>query len=325
MSFALILLLGGGPPVETLETAIYSNLRNSWLDVSKAASCAVWELLLTLVPWILVLLFQARSRRKFPQAGGAGADPTSGQGTSGRWGGPVLALAAFWVLPYLVLLAPDSWRALGDPSIRSDLGAPAWLSLRLAFCAALLAVVTAVAGLIASSKFKRAGRVIGLTLAVPSGVSALVLGLGFWTVFGSWVDPFEGNFAAMAVLQATLLVPVVFRALWPLTDGIRQNLLDAAATLGATPLRAFWIVEWPRWRRTVFGITAVAIGAALGELAAVSLFYSEKLVPLPLLIARWMGQYRFADARAVAGLLWLLSAGTVATVTTLGAVKVRSK
>jgi ABC-type Fe3+ transport system permease subunit len=66
-------------------------------------------------------------------------------------------------------------------------------------------------------------------------------------------------------------------------------------------------IEWPRWRGPIFSAFAGVAGASLGELGAVSFFYSEKLVPLPLLVSRWMRQYRFEEAQGIAALLFLLS------------------
>jgi ABC-type Fe3+ transport system permease subunit len=52
-------------------------------------------------------------------------------------------------------------------------------------------------------------------------------------------------------------------------------------------------------------------GASLGEVSAVSLFYNEDLIPLPLLVSRWTAQYRFGDAQAVAVLLLFLCSGVI--------------
>ncbi|MGZ3689674.1 MAG: ABC transporter permease subunit [Bdellovibrionota bacterium] len=78
MSFALVLILGGGPPVETLETALYSRVRYGTLDLEAAAACAVWQIAITLLPWTLVLLLPApiagerASGRRGSSAGGGG-------------------------------------------------------------------------------------------------------------------------------------------------------------------------------------------------------------------------------------------------------------
>jgi thiamine transport system permease protein len=76
--------------------------------------------------------------------------------------------------------------------------------------------------------------------------------------------------------------------------------------LGASPVSAFWAVEWPRWREPIIRVLSVSAASSLGELGAVSLFYSEKLIPLPLFISRLMQQYRFGDAQGVSALLFVL-------------------
>jgi len=43
MSFALVLILGGGPPVQTLEVALYSRLRYGTVDLPGAAACGIWS------------------------------------------------------------------------------------------------------------------------------------------------------------------------------------------------------------------------------------------------------------------------------------------
>ena len=62
----------------------------------------------------------------------------------------------------------------------------------------------------------------------------------------------------------------------------------------------------------VVSVLGMVAGASIGEVAAVSLFYSESMMPLPLLVTRWMGQYRFDEAMAIAALLFLVSGGLMA-------------
>ena len=237
----------------------------------------------------------------------------------------MLACFAF-IVPYGVLLFGGAFKAFANPDVSAELLAPLRISIALACAVTALALATALAGVITASwaagspanGVRPRPALVALLTSIqvlPSGISVLVLGLGLWLAYGRWVDPFEGSFAAMAILQATLFVPLAFRTLWPVAMGTQTRLLEAAATLGARPIRAFWIIEWPRWRGPLATAAGVIAGASLGEVAAVSLFYSENLIPLPLLVARWMGQYRFEEARAVAGLLLLLSAGTVSLVT----------
>jgi thiamine transport system permease protein len=305
MSFALVLILGGGPPVETLETALYARLRGGAVDLGGAASCAAWEMLLTLAPWALVLVLRSRE-------GGASARvraPRAARGQTRSWG--LLVLCGVFLVPYLAVFfgestGQDFWKQVSEP-LR--------LSLGIAALSAMGTLVTASLATVATMAAPRAWRALAeALLAIPSGLSVLVLGLGAWLAYGRWIDPFEGSLTAIVVLQVTVFFPLAFRMLWPVAQSAQKAPMEAAWTLGASPWRAFWLVDWPRWRASVFSALALVAGAALGEVAAVSLFYSEKLIPLPLLVSRWMGQYRFEDARAVAALLLVASAAVMAGV-----------
>ena len=307
MSFALVLILGGGPPVETLETALYARIRSGSVDFSGAAACALWELALTLLPWLLLMVARAFATRAGAGAGAA-VESRAGRGWEGRALGAVCFLA---IAPYLVILLSSPPTVFFDRELLSQLARPLAVSLELAACSAFGALTVAALGLTAlASARSRAARALLLgALSLPAGVSILVVGLGFWFAYGAWLDPFSGSFAAMVILQIALFAPVAFRVLWPLASGVQRRLLEAAVTLGASPLRAFWCVEWPRWRIAVGSALGLVAAASLGEVAAVSLFFSEDLVPVPLLITRWMGQYRFREAEALAGVLLILSAG----------------
>ena len=313
MSFALVLLLGGGPPVETLETALFGKIRYGGLDLAGAVSCAFWELLITFLPWLALIAIQSRSRAKtfvaVPPKSAAHSAPQSKVRTTF-----ILAVCAFTVMPYLVFLAEAHWSLFWSSDFLTQIIEPLELTLLLAVTSSLTIVITAVAGIIAvdslSGRLKSAALAL---LGLPAGISVLVLGLGFWLAYGRWIDPFEGSFLAMVALQTTLFFPLAFRSLWPVSQGIQKRLLDAAATLGASPLRAFMTVEWPRWRAPLLSSLTIVAGASIGEVAAVSLFYSERLIPLPLIVTRWMNQYRFEEAQLVAVILLILSAGMIAS------------
>jgi thiamine transport system permease protein len=224
-----------------------------------------------------------------------------------RKGGVSLAILII-LLPFIALVG----RAFPSGDFFRGLAAPLGVSLKLAFGSGLLALLSSVCGVYVAQILERRCRWLSLPfsllLTVPAGISVLVLGLGFWLAYGQWIDPFEGSFLAMLVLQAVVLTPFVFRSLWPVAKAGQPMLLELARTLGASKWRAFSVVEWPRWRAPVLGAFGLSVALSLGEVSAVSLFASDSLTPLSFLVARWMGQYRFDDAQAVALLLFVLSA-----------------
>lgn len=300
MSFALVLLLGGGPPVETLETAIYSRVRYSGADFSGAAAIGLWQMGLTLLPWIGVVMLRRRLK-KLPKSGTFSGvrplDPSKSSAFRKFLG------AAVWILPYLIVL-----KGVGTFPAGSEWG-PAFLnSVLLAGGSAVLTCFFACAAVYAG---RGRGALWEVLAGLPGGISALVLGLGFYLAYARWIDPFEGSRVAMILLQTALFFPIAYRVFWGAAQGVNGELITAARSLGASPLRAFWTVEGPRWTRLAGAVGVMVAGASLGEVAAVSLFSSERLMTLPLLQMRWMGQYRFQEAQAVAALLLVVSGGMI--------------
>lgn len=315
MSFAIVLLLGGGPPVETLETTIYSRVRFSALDLQGALGCALWQLLIVMIPWALVLSFH----RKSESLRGSWVSRLPFEASPRRVELIVLLLiCTIPVLPYLILFLPSGgadaggiWSLIFHSAFWKELQGPFLISMELAVSATLLSMLVAGSGIHVASQAPRVGRWVVLLMSLPSGISMLVLGLGFWLAYGEFIDPFEGSLLSMILLQATLFTPIAFRSLWPLARRLRRSGMDAARTLGASSFQAFFRVEWPRWKMPIVTTAALILGASLGEVAAVSLFYSEELVPLPLLLTRWMSQYQFEQAQGLAALLLVLSGGVM--------------
>lgn len=306
MSFALVMILGGGPPVETLETALYSRLRGGALDLGGAVSCAFWEMVLTLTPWLVVLALRARASG----LRGSTASVQSRQlsfGASPAWMGwlAVIATVVFSV-PYLAIFWGGGLAAILSGEFWTDASGPLRLSGMIAISVAAGTLLLAACAVVATSRASPSMRSgFSFVLSLPSGLSVLVLGLGMWLAYGGWIDPFEGSLAAIVGLQIIVFFPVAFRLLWPVAQVSQHSRMEAAWTLGASPWRAFWLVDWPRWRAPVASVLALVAALALGEVAAVSLFYSENLIPLPLLVSRYMGQYRFEEARAASALLFV--------------------
>jgi len=299
-SFAIVLLLGGGPPVETLETALYASLRFSTPDWDRAIGVASWQLLIAALPWAWVATRRVRVSWSAPAAAEERVAP----------GARILVLAAcaLWCLPYLVLLDPgllrDGFSRLGALELFHSIG----VTLRIAVCSAGIAVTVGLAGVLALSAASHGPQRLGLALVgAIGGLSAMLLGVGVWRAYEQWLDPLDGSLTAMIAVQVGLFLPLVFRALWPLAQTRSKAELEAAATMGAGAFQTFWWVEWPRWRPAIGSAVALVAGASVGEVAAVSLFYSERLVPLPMWVARLLGQYRFAEAQTVSAMLLVLA------------------
>jgi thiamine transport system permease protein len=312
MSFILVLILGGGPPIETLETALYIKVRSGGLDLSGAAACAFWQLILTFVPWLVLNRFQKKQSR-------ARKPSLFDRKVQSRSSIIPLLLICFFLSPYLYILRWSSlahfFDLLNHAHARDAIFAALVNSFKISIPTALLALAIALAGIWLDHRFrfKRffSEAVVNLMI-LPSGISTMVLGLGLFIAYRDVIDPFSSSLWPVIFLQSVFFVAVAFRVLRPISINWKQSELEAARTLGAGYFRSFREVEWPRWRMPIFASFSLITGAALGEVGAVSLFYNEQRVPLSLLLARWTSQYRFEDAQSVALVLMLISLTMIA-------------
>lgn len=290
MSFSIVLLLGGGPPVSTLETAIYERLRSGILDLEGASACALWQILLNVLP---IVLLRVLMREKTPLEQRA---DVSQQNTS--WF--VITLSFIWIIPYFFILDGffASWGALDElngiflTSFRDSLA----IALMTSFCTISLAGLST----ILLSKWRNNPLVyttLEALLSFPAGVSALVIGVGFWLAYGAWIDPFAQNFLIIVMIQTMLFLPAILRILFPTIGVTNLRKKELARTLGASPLALIKIVDWPTWRRPLLTGWSICFGMSFAEVASVSMFSGENLVPLPVLITQLLGQYKFAAAQ----------------------------
>ncbi|MBU3740509.1 MAG: iron ABC transporter permease, partial [Rhodoferax sp.] len=158
------------------------------------------------------------------------------------WGGP--GVEALTGLP-----APSPWAVLRDDYLRGRL---VWsLTQALATCAAALLLGLPLAWVLARLEF--AGRAAALRLlmlpfVVPTLVAAIGV-LGLWGPRG-WLGELAGvdlQGTPVLLLLGNLFfnLCLVVRAGVEALERVDARQLAAARTLGATPWRAFWRIEWP--------------------------------------------------------------------------------
>ncbi|WP_319825305.1 thiamine/thiamine pyrophosphate ABC transporter permease ThiP [Thalassovita sp.] len=308
-SFAVVLMLGGGPRATTLELAIYQAFRFEF-DLGRAATlAAIQAVLVGGVVWIGLRL-AARD------AQGAGLDRPVRRWDAGSWllkaqDTVVVMLAALFLLVPLGAVVvrgvagldkvPDSvWSAFGN-------------SIVVALSSTLLAVGLALWIAIASLRYGWA-EVLGM---LGLSVSPLVLGTGLFLMANPWVNPARLTFMVTALVNAVMILPFALRVLVPAVRGIEGNygrLADALGLSGWARLR--WLIL-PRARRAIGFAAGLAAAMSMGDLGVVALFADPQQATLPLQMYRLMGAYRMEAASGAAlillaaslSLFWLFDRG----------------
>ena len=159
--------------------------------------------------------------------------------------------------------------------------------------AGMTVLISLVLGFPVASALARPGkleRALDPFLMLPLGASAVTLGLGYIISFNQpplflltspWLVP---------VAHSVIALPFVIRSLQPALSAIPDEYRMAAAVMGATPLRAWFAVNWPLIRRATLVAGIFAFTVSLGEFGATSLLARPEYPTLPLAIYRFLSQ-----------------------------------
>ncbi|HVN56262.1 MAG TPA: iron ABC transporter permease [Anaerolineaceae bacterium] len=177
-------------------------------------------------------------------------------------------------------------------------GATVILSLGLGFPAAT-----------ALTKPARINNWLDALLLLPLGTSAVTLGLGFILVFNR--QPLDlRTFPLLLPIAHTLVaLPFVVRTLQPALGSIPTELREAAAVLGAGPLRVWREIDLPIIARAAVASATFAFTISLGEFGATTFLARPEYPTLPIAIYRFLSQpgaLNYGQAMAMATLLMVV-------------------
>jgi thiamine transport system permease protein len=289
----IVLLLGGGPRFTTVEVAVYQAVKVE-LDLPLAARLAVIQMIGALT----MFLFLARPA---PELAVASEFFPLYPSRPLRWA-LGLSLAILVWAPVLVLMVSGifalpklDWPALFVPVLTS---------LRLAVIVGLFSTLLAL-GFVCGKH-----PLIPWICSLPVSFSTILTTVALMLTYPETVQHWRGSLFAIAVVQSTAALPLVYRALHDGLSRIPPTLLYAARSLGAGPLQVFWRVQWPLLRPSVGLGFLLAAAFSLGEVGTVLMFLSDDLSTIPLEIYRGLGAYRFEAAHAL-GVVLLVVIGAL--------------
>jgi thiamine transport system permease protein len=346
-SFAVVLVLGGGPASSTLAVEIYRYARIS-LDYGAAGILALFETLIASAVFLGYLFLEGRIDRIDTAAD---RDRRMDRRRSPAFS---IALGLYALVVALLILGPilsvplESflqkvsrartarlslywWRGAGEGALPA-LGR----SLLLAFSSAALSCFLAV--LAAAALFRespagesrekagkrarkntreRAGGIFwnnfsGKTRAFLIKAAAVSPLASSGIVLGlGWLILYgreqARSFLSVSLVHAVIALPFAFNSVSQGLKSLPPNLMNAAAAFGAGPLRGFGLIL-PAAAPALRSAGAFAAAISLGELNAVMMLGMEDWETLPLFIYRAVGAYRYGAACAAGTLLILCCA-----------------
>lgn len=329
-SFGVVLLLGG-ISTRTLEVEIFEQTaRMLHLDVAAVLA------LVQLVAVVGVLWWFTRSQRRravtFDRRAARETErPARGVGPRMFVGANLSFMALLLALPLLVLIirsfdTPNGWgfgayRALNDPRNGSTSFVPPLdavaNSLWFATLATVLAITlgTCAAVAIAGGRNERGSDAwwspwMDTALMIPLGTSAVTIGFGFLLTFDHAPIDLRSSIWLVPIAHSIVAMPFVVRLLVPALRSIDPRLREAAATLGASPIRAWFSVEAPIVGRAFAAAAGFAFAVSLGEFGATAFLARPGHPTVPIAIYRALGrpgEWQFGQAMALSTILMVVT------------------
>jgi len=146
---------------------------------------------------------------------------------------------------------------------------------------------------------------------LPLSTSAITLGFGFVVALDEPPLNLRSSILLPAIAHAMVAFPFVVRSILPAWRSIPQNLRDAAALLGASPLRTWTTIDWPILRRALLVGAVFAFAISMGEFGATVFVVRPQTPTMPLAIFRYLnhpGSLNYGQAMAMSCLLMVTTA-----------------
>jgi thiamine transport system permease protein len=326
-SFGVVKVLGGVGQA-TLEVEVWRQATQIG-DIGRAATLALLQLCLLAI----AITWASRSQRRHSHAVerprlARRRRPTGRQ----RWlvavsaGGAAVVIAA----PLVALVersfrvgdsySTAAWRSLDGSEIRPglQLGVDPIDALTRSFTTAawatLFAVLLGAAAVVAIEALGASGRLLDTGLMLPLGTSAVTIGFGMLITFDTPPVDWRAEWWLVPVGHALVAVPFVVRSALGVVRSISPDLRNAAATLGAPPVRAWASTTVPFMRRPLIVGAGLAAAISLGEFGATSFLSRSGSDTLPLAIDRLLGRTGGVFQAQAFALATILAAATIAIV-----------
>ncbi|PKL12485.1 MAG: iron ABC transporter permease [Spirochaetae bacterium HGW-Spirochaetae-8] len=326
-SFAIMLVLGGGPQFTTLEVEIYRRARMT-MDQGGAAALSLLSIVVALV-LILIYSWTQRSlaRQEEIQETVQGRLPRSPRSLRAK-----LLVVCYTVFSMVFVLGPlvgivvRSFQAPGSRSgdlefslkwyeqlfgIQSQAGSILGTAGTAILLSITIATVTAIVSLIIGAMTAATLRLSKgkvnlpreLMAMLPMAVSSVIIGLGYYLI-SSFFNESRTTGAILIVLAHVVIAsPFVLRTILPEYRKIPFSYTQASLTLGATVPQTFFKVELPLLRGALATGAAFAFAISMGEINATLVLANAQVITLPVVMYRLIGSYNFPGACALGTLL----------------------
>ena len=327
-SFSLVLMLGGGPKVTTLEVEIYSAIRFDF-SISKAAALSLIQVAIVACVIFLLTFFEnglsnnsaiylplgnRLNQENFPRA------PLRNYNK-----GIVINLIKdiFWLSPLIFIIFLPFFAVIlsgfSESLIKVLKWEIFWESLKntilIAFLSSSLAI--SLGFLLAYSKVILRGSnffgrnfflgLIESSILIYLAIPAIVLGTALFIVLRKFADVVALSWLILVLSNVFLCLPFVVRIIEPRLFSLESKHKALYKSLGLVGAKKFFAVTLPGLNVELGLALGIALAFSVGDLSVIALFGSNDFQTIPWLIYQTAGRYGLSDANALALLLLVVT------------------
>jgi thiamine transport system permease protein len=324
-SFGVVLLLGG-PGLATLEVEIYRQALHLF-NLPMASALSIIQILFTFGLMAVYTWFERKSAVSLmPNGPSVGGRPVRFVKEKILVAGNLVFLALLLGTPPAALLFRSLWTEKGlsflyyfslleNPSQSILYVAPVIAMVNsLVYAGGAMLIALALGSFSAGFLVNRRGKAAGLLdpiFMLPLSTSAVTLGFGFIIALDKPPLNLRASLLLPAIAHALVAFPFVIRSVLPAWRSIPHRLREAAALLGASPMRTWLTVDWPILKRSLVTGAVFAFAISMGEFGATVFVVRPQVPTLPLAIFRYLshpGEMNYGRAMAMSCLLMITTA-----------------
>jgi len=328
LSFAIILVLGGGPQFTTLEVEVFRLIKYQ-LDFVRGSGLAMIESLIAVGLLTIYAAFDSVLRKR--TADDSCSIATRGTEKISRWkllpGILYLMPALFLILAPMISIMVYSFLGRITRSASLQFSLSHWIGLFSAgragssivlksiirtFTLGLIVagITTFTAAMVGRYTAHRKGitvKIIESMLFLPMGISSVILGMGYLIL----TDRIPGNYSmrilALIAAHTIMALPFAYRIISGRLKQISHRIPQAARASGAGAFKSFFTVELPLARGALVTAGVFTLALSAGELNATIILAPGDFTTITLAIFRMIGSYDISGACALGTVLILIS------------------
>lgn len=328
MSFAIILVLGGGPELSTVEVEVYRLAKFS-LDINKGSSLALIQSAMT-----LFFMFIYSTLEKYKSFEEKLLDSDKDAPKRLHLNGSSVLIVFYFIAVFTLLISPplsviaESFRQRTSlsgkevfsfywykeiflPTGHGTYSKIAFQALKnslfYGFSTILLTMPVSliVSRVLTIRKIPFAG-LTELIFLLPLGVSSVILGMSYMRLSHLLPGDFRGSAFLVILAHTAIAMPLAFKPVLTIYRKIRKSLREAAKNLGATDFRIFREIEFPLLKSGLLTGATFAFAVSIGEMNATLILSQPGTTTLPIAIYRLIGSYKFYGACALGSILMII-------------------